>query len=242
MFEWKVEEQRLTNDEGNGQLDFNRRKIYSFEDKVSREDKIAFVDGHSNGWLSYMLDLCERFEKEKKGLAKDQYGNPKTVSLKAWLKRNDSRKIVDSTYHYGKYTLMSCTRHIQHSGDTNYKGYYDTFTDLVDELFHRILCQCEKGERAYFRANDEGCVAREKLYSCIEKYNTTFGISVSTCISSDFSFKVIDNGNEREMTMEEIKKMLEMFRRLEENIETLSREFVDSNPHLQKETDETEEE
>ena len=81
MFEWKVEDMVLLNQKGGVFL--GKEKIYDCEHKVSREDKIAFVDSLQDGKLSYVLALVEKINEEMKSMPKDSYGNVKTVSLKA---------------------------------------------------------------------------------------------------------------------------------------------------------------
>ena len=40
-------------------------------------------------------------------MPKDGWGEVKTVSLKAWLKRNDSRHLIDDSYIYGDIKLLN---------------------------------------------------------------------------------------------------------------------------------------
>ena len=152
MFEWKVEEMRLMN------TTKNLKGIYPFEDEVSREDKIAFVDLLQDGKLSYIIAMIQKFETEKDSLPKDKWGHVKTVSLKAWLKRNDigySRPIFNQDYFHGFFSLLGTERNIQ-SNSMNIKGnYYDPYDDLVDSIFHKQLVKCEKQEKEYFLEHDE---------------------------------------------------------------------------------------
>lgn len=152
MFEWKVEDMKLLNQKGG--LYYGKEKIYNCEHEVSREDKIAFVDSLQDGNLTYLLGLIEKFNDEKMGLPKDNWGGIKTVSLKAWIKRNDTKTrwgIIDRDYQYGKYRMLGTGRYIT----SNQSGAYDTYEDLVDEMFHRQLRECEKKERKYFLEHDE---------------------------------------------------------------------------------------
>ena len=103
MFNWIVEEMKLMNSKKN----FNG--TYFFEDEVSREDKIAFVDSKQDGILSYLMMIIEKFNQDVDNMPKDQWGNVKTVSLKAWIKKNDtkySRPIIDDHYRYGRYFVI----------------------------------------------------------------------------------------------------------------------------------------
>ena len=62
MFEWKVEDMALLNQKGG--VFIGKEKIYDCESKVSREDKIAFVDSFQDGKLSYLLSLIDKFKED----------------------------------------------------------------------------------------------------------------------------------------------------------------------------------
>ena len=101
MFKWDVKEMALLKEfkENNGkEIDY----IFKCESELSREEKIAFVDERYDGKLSYILCLVDKFNAEKDGLPKDSWGNIKTVSLKAWINRNDTK--------YGKSDYRSSIR------------------------------------------------------------------------------------------------------------------------------------
>lgn len=215
MFDWKVENMELLNEPCIG-----KEKIYLCESKVSREDKIAFVDGMNDGKLSYILELVKKFEEDKESLPKDSYGNVKTVSLKAWIKRNDTkydRPIIDDWYHYGKYRILGSERYITN----DYKGTYDIYDDLIDEVFHRQLIECERKEKQYFLEHDEYSILKKKFRE--RKYNTTFGVHIVTC-SNDNIYIVDDNDNEREITIDELKELLAKYEQLDKLVEKLTEE------------------
>ena len=120
MFKWDVKEMALLKEfkenNGNGIV---RGYIFKCESELSREEKIAFVDERYDGKLSYILGLVDKFNAEKDSLPKDSWGNIKTVSLKAWINRNDTkygksdyRRIIDSCYDYGKVYFVNCDRWI----------------------------------------------------------------------------------------------------------------------------------
>ena len=104
MFEWKVENMSLLNDKNC--LFVGREKIYGCESETSKEDKIAFVDSMNDGKLTYILDLWKKFQENEGNLVKDKYGYVKTVSLKAWIKRNDLRNMLDNNYHHGDIVML----------------------------------------------------------------------------------------------------------------------------------------
>lgn len=220
MFEWKVEDMALLNQRGG--VFIGKEKIYDCENNVSREDKISFVDSLQDGKLSYLLELIEKFNNEKINMPKDKWGNVKTVSLKAWIKRNDKkygRPILDDYYHYGRYYILDMERWI----GNNRKGYYDTYEDLVDELFHRQLKLCKKKEYKYFLEHDEYSILKEKFRN--KNHSTTFGVKVADC--SDGKLYVYGNDSyedRREITVEELKDLLSKYEQLDALVEKLTAE------------------
>ena len=211
MFVWNVEDMALRNQE---------RKICDYVETVSREDKISFVDGMQDGKLSYLLSLIAKFDKEKDSMPKDSFGEVKSVSLKAWIKRNDikySHPLLDDRYYYGQYYLLGSKRYIQ----SKHKYSYDTYEDLVDEAFYRQLKKCEQEEENYFLAHDEYSVLKQRLRD--KKYITLFGVHLSfwntgrICVCDD-------NDNERDITLEELKDLLAKCEQLDALVEKLTAE------------------
>lgn len=215
MFEWKVEDMALLNQKGGVFL--GKEKIYACESKVSREDKIAFVDNLQDGKLSYILALVEKFNEERETMPKDQWGNVKTVSLKAWIKRNDDRKLLDNTYRYGDIRIIG-GRNVESIAS---KGSYDTYEDYVDEIFHRQLRECEKEEKRYFLEHDEYSILKKKFRD--RDYHTTFGVHIIT--SSDGNIYVgKDFDTKREITIDELKDLLAKYEQLDALVEKLTAE------------------
>lgn len=219
MFEWKVEDMALMNERSNVYL--GNEKIYSCEHEISREDKIAFVDSMQDGALTYILELAKKFEEEKETLKKDQWGYVKTVSLKAWLRKNDIRSLVDRQYTYGRVYLLMTERNIKRING-NYT--YNTYKDYVDEMFHRQLKKCEREERAYFLAHDEYSILKKEFREKSRKYDTTFGVHCVDC-SSGALYVVNENPYmEREITIDELKELLSKYEQLDKLVERLTEE------------------
>lgn len=222
MFEWKVEDMTLLNQKGG--VFIGKEKIYDCESKVTREDKIAFVDSFQDEKLSYLLNLIDKFNRDKKTMPKDQWDNIKTVSLKAWIKKNDTkygRPIIDNEYRYGRYYILGMERSITY----NVKGRYDTYDDLVDELFHRQLKKCEEQERNYFLEHDEYSILKSKLREYQDKYRTSFGVSILTCSDGEISiYDGEDYKTSREITMGEINELLSKYEQLDSLVEKLTEE------------------
>lgn len=224
MFEWKVEEMALMNNHADVYGGRHKTTLYACENSVSREDKIAFVDSMQDGKLSYLLSLIEKFNADKDSLPKkdSMFGEPevKTTSLKAWIKRNDTKypqNVIDDWYNYGKYNLLGCERNIQ----SNTKGTYDYYDDLVDEIFHRQLIECEREERKYFHEHDEYSILKKRYRE--KNYDTTFGVHIRDWSAGRLTV-ADDNDNERDITINELKELLSKYEQLDALVEKLTKE------------------
>lgn len=215
--EWNVEELKLYNQKGRM---YGRTKIYNCESELSREEKIAFVDKMQDGKLSYLLDLIEKFNKDKENLPKGTYDIVKTVSLKAWINKNDTkyeRKMIDNEFTYGKIRFLGLDRNIM----TNDARPYDTHEDIVDEAFHRQLVKLEEEERIYFLEHDEYSILKEKFRN--RNYGTTFGVKIGTWSSGKICV-CDESDNEREITIDELKELLAKYEELDKLVEKLTLE------------------
>lgn len=224
MFEWKVEEMALMNNHADVYGSRYKVTIYACEDSVSREDKIAFVDSMQDGKLGYLLSLIEKFNEDKDNLPKKEtmFGEPevKTTSLKAWIKRNDTKypqNVIDDWFKYGKYNILGCERNIQ----SNRKGDYDYYEDLVDEVFRRQLMKCEEEEQKYFHEHDEYSILKKKFEEKQNQYRTTFGVEIWT---GSGGVQVGDSGKMRKLTIDELKELISKYEQLDALVEKLTKE------------------
>ena len=223
MFEWNVEDMSLLNEKGKFYIGENR--IYACENEVSRENKIEFLDRMNDGKMSYLVDLINKYNEEQESLPHDGYGYVKCVSLKAWIKRNDPKGLVDKNYHYGHFSFLGVERFIQLSYKQNYnqKGYHDVYGDLVDECFHRQLVRCEKMEKEYFETHDEYCLLKRRFKEYAQTYHTEFGVMIA--FGSDGRVSVYDDSLEkhRDITTLELKELIGKYEQLEALINELTR-------------------
>lgn len=227
MFEWKVEEMALMNNHADVYNGRYKTTVFACEDSISKEDKISFVDSMTDGKLSYLLSLIEKFRTEKEDLPKkdNRYGysrepEVKTISLKAWIKRNDTRylqKLIDDRYQYGKYNLLGCERNIQ----SNIKGIYDYYEDLVDEVFRRQLMKCEEKEQKYFHEHDEYSILKDKFMKKQQQYGITFGVNI---VIGSCEVYVGDFDCKRDISVEELKELLSKYEQINALVEKLTQE------------------
>lgn len=216
MFEWRLEDMKLRNEHTylNG--------VYAFEYKVSRDDKIAFIDQMQDGKMSYLLMLIEQFTDDAESLPKkDIFGNPKTVSLKAWIRRNDTKGLLEINRNIGTICLLQCGRIIHHPNTTVTGDVYD---DLVDELFHRQLVECRKMEDQYFQEHDEYEILKTKLLKHHLLETTTFGVHLGEKSGNQVVIRDKNYDQGREITIEELRTLLAKYDELQRIIDKMSEE------------------
>ena len=205
MFKWNVEDMELMNSHKVVVYNGCKNPIYAIERDVSREDKIAFVDSMNDGKLSYLLELQEKFDNDTK------YARP----------------IIDDGYHYGEYRLCGVTRTALHFIQSkDFYRDYDTYSDFVDECFHRQLILCEDMERKYFREHDEYSILLKKIDDYSREYGTTFGVHLGGNCGECYCYVYDehDTMKNRKLTLEEARLLVSKYEELEDCIEKLSSE------------------
>jgi len=152
-------------------------KIYAIEKEISLEDKIKIIDIFHNNIATYMLDIIIKWENEKDSLPKDRWDNPKTVSVKAWIKRNDPLNKIDTEFKIGKYHLFE--RRFESLNikcpSTEY-GYSMEYTGehVVNQWFHNLCVMLYKEELKWFEENDLMQVKINKVKELGKSYRTIF--------------------------------------------------------------------
>lgn len=162
FFEMKKRKKFISNSVRRG----NKLDVYEIEENLSLEEKIAFIDEIEDGLASYLLNILNKWEEEKDSLPKDMYNNPKTVSKKAWIKRNDPRKIIKTEYNIGHFYVFGT----EHTGmsikcSTTGYGYNMLYTgqNIAHQWFHDL---CEKlywEEKKYFESIDSKSIKLKEV-------------------------------------------------------------------------------
>lgn len=223
-YKWNVEDMQLMNEKCNIFIDGN--KIYNIETELSREEKIEFLDRMNDDKISYMLKLANKFQEDKNKLSKDEYGCYKDTSLRAWIKKNDYRNIVDTNKTFiGSITLVDYDsfgygrRNIQ---NINLRATRDLYEDFVNELFHRQLKECEKQEKQYFNEHDEYKILSRKVSDYMYKYNISFGKEIWQRGDRLF-FKDNQSYLERDLTMDELKVLEAAFEKIKDTMDEITK-------------------
>lgn len=218
MFEWKVEDLALMNQKFS--IVIGDEKIYSCEYSESREDKIRFIDSIRSGKMSKIMELIEKFGKDKPGLQKNKYGEVTYSALKRWINENDKDDQINFMNN-GDFFIGNFMGNI----DTGFaRNRSKTYTDFVDEVFHQTLKDLEREENIYFKSTDKYCISNSSLRAMIIKYRTTFGIDLvdshdGICIrDKDAKYK-------RLLTIEEIDILIDRYNQLQKYIDSISSEI-----------------
>lgn len=147
--------------------------------------------------LRYFLNLQHKFQANAPALPHGQLGNVKTVSLKAWLRKNDNKRLIDIDCFYGDFLVLGKSYNIEYP-----------LEDRADELFNRALKSCVKEEKRYLA-----------LRSKVDEYGITLGVKLN--VYSSGKMTIGDGVNERPIKKEEVVKLLDAFEEYESFMNTL---------------------
>ena len=87
MKNYKIEELKLMKENG--------RNGFVVESRLSLEEKLEFLDVHTEGKASKLYNVLLKFKKDKESLKKDSWGYVKTVSLIAWIRKNNDSGVTN---------------------------------------------------------------------------------------------------------------------------------------------------
>ena len=214
MFKWKIEDLKLYNEvlkSGENLYDH----IFKCESKTSKKDKIKFIDEHSFA-ISYVVSVVEKFNADYETLPKIKTKNGMKVKpsgLREWLKENDPEKHFDTDRKCG------CLYGKTYIEDID----IDAF---IDEKFHSVLIDLYNKESAYFLTHDEYTVTFEEARVYVRDYGG-FGAIIRENSALDRNEKhclyIFDRrGEKRELTLDEMKSIIEKGRQVKALIDSLS--------------------
>lgn len=201
-------------------------KVYEIEDQLSLEEKINFIDELKNGIATYMLDIINKWEKEKDSLPKDIYGNVKTISKKAWINRNDKRNIM-SKYDLGNYPICGNSfKCLSIECPTSEYGYNNLYTGkhIVNQWFHDLCNELYEDEKKYFKSIDPLQVKLSK----VEEYGNKYGILNNQMIND-----VVYNRKE-DVTEEQLDICIAAYKKIESVVNEVTQEVNERLDNINK--------
>ena len=152
-------------------------KIFAIENEMTLADKIKVIDIFKDNIATYLLNIINKWDEEKGSLPKDKWDAPKTVSVKAWIKRNDPRGKIDNDYKIGRYHLFGeefksldtkCP-----STEYNYSMEY-TGENVVNQWFHNLCDEFKMKESDWFKEHDPKQIKITKLKHLGDSYRIGF--------------------------------------------------------------------
>lgn len=194
-------------------------KIFEIEDQLDKKEKIKFIDEQKEGVASYLLKILATWEMERNTLPKNNWGNEKTVSKKAWIKRNDERKIIDIDYQIGTYYLFGTKfKNMDLICPTTEYSYNMAYTgeNVVEQWFHDLCNLLYKEEQKYFQEHDIFQIKLNKLRELGNQYNTVFDSQKL----NDIVWNRKDN-----VTEQKLDEYINAYRKLEQTIKQISDEL-----------------
>lgn len=197
-------------------------KIFEIEESMSIEEKISFIDGMKDGIASYLLNIIDKWEAEKDNLPKDENGEIKKISLKKWIRKNDSRKIINRESGIVKYSLFGKIYRLNDGKVCVSWGFdcYLRYTDehIVHQWFHDLCVDLYRTEKKYFEKNDP---IQQKL-SAIRNYANKFRLGV--WFDNDELNNIVFN-NSDEVPEERLDKYVEIYEKLDKCVNELEKEL-----------------
>ena len=199
-------------------------EIYEIEDKLSVAEKIKFIDEIEDNIASYLLNIFEKWEKENPSLKRDVFGDIKTVSKKAWIKRNDSRCIIDTELDLGSYNLFgtkyeTMSRICPRTSRSYKKRYTEsmiyTGKNVVHQWFHDLCDKLCDEERKYFEAIDPIAIRIKK----IKDYAGWIG-TLNNNLINDICYN-----DKRDVGESVLDFIVNKYEKLEENIKIISEDI-----------------
>ena len=116
----------------------------------------------------------------------------------------------------------------------NQKQRYDTYEDVVDEVFRRLLMECRRQEEAYFKEHDEYSILVEKVTHSpyLPLLNIGDGNNDISLWTGSMGIGLGDeNGVDRKLTIEELRFLSKACDELEKIVKEYSMEI---NPQFIK--------
>ena len=224
ILNWSADQQLLAQIAPNttnryGAIIFQKEPIKYFTAKFSEEDKIEIISKFDEKFAK-ILEIVDLFREEKDIIKKDNYGYYKTVSLVGWVKRNKAQDFIDTTYRYGEiynYRNVNGYNFFLTSLDDDKKR-----TDFINQIFVLTIIKLREKELEYWFDHDEYTLLKRRWEN---EHITNFGVPITFCSSGQILIRDTEGEDrEREITIDELKQLLEMNDKLKAYIQQLTDE------------------
>lgn len=232
----------------------NLKFEYRFGCGMTTEEKIAFIDKYAallpyydsynkyGGVATYIWTLIEKFYKDRENLPIDIGGYVKTVSLKAWLRKNDPERLINSSYHYGNFLMFGYHEYNINSSLRSGNVLLDRKDEMTNRWYQSLLGRLRELEDTYYTENDPICTGIRKIKELCDKYGCLGSNRISMVAANGLSFADKEwcrRFDEEPVTVEEINVILAAYDKTKKFIDNISAE-IKSNPLIKEKKEEEE--
>ena len=217
-YKWNVEDYKLMEERKNKTIRWQNEVVFDDVYRYSKEDKITFVDSMTDGKLTRIIEAVKAYVNDADTIKKDNWGYPKANSLNAWIKRNKFDDVIDTNYTPGQFRIFGMERKLWSAYE---KFSYDNLTDLVDEAFNRTLHYLADEEKKHYKDNDPHVIK----FRAVMEHPFTGAVVDYGYSSSGEIFVTDENGNKRNLTIEDMDKLLEAADKIKEYAEKVRSKF-----------------
>lgn len=163
---------------------------YIITDVLSFEDKVRVLDKYFEGRMTDILGLIEKFRAGYRSIKTVRPLSPlcvpqyNTNSFKAWLRKNDTKGLTDST-DTGYIRICSIGYYLDYfsveDGDSGL-----TPKDAVDRAFNNFLRVLHNKENEYYLHHNPDVLYVESVCKKLEKYGYSSNMRLSLSFSGDY--------------------------------------------------------
>ena len=196
MKDYKIENGVLWNEYNNSEHIQRWKMPFRYGMNFTREEKIKFLDEnlpkvfkddnrYKDNAATYILNLYDKYQKEKDSLPQQKYGGVNTNSLKAWFRKNDPR-CFHSTYHVGQIYFIGSDHYIGRT--TLWSEVYHKNVDIVDYWFQSLLYKLAAVEHNYLDSINPIAIKIGKVKEYYNKYGSLNNARVSSIGGNGLSY------------------------------------------------------
>ena len=197
----------------------NGLTVFAIEKTLTEEEKLQFIDEMKDGVGTYLFNIFKKWEEEKDSLKQDEFGNVKTVSKKAWIKRNDNKEMINNSFDLGRYwlfgtefkTMSTTCPEKQYGHGMEYTG-----KSVIHQWFHDLCKELCRNERKYFQEHDP----KEIKLATVKEYGKRYDIYFDNMDLHDILYN-----SKTDVSEEFLDTCIEAFKELEKSVQHIALKF-----------------
>lgn len=171
-------------------LEHKNNRLYAITEVLPFEDKVRVLDHHFDGRMTNILGLVEKFRADYKSIKTVKGLSPLFVpmynanSLKAWLRKNDTKGLTDIT-DIGLIKICGTEYNLAHFSVEN-EDLGLTPKHAVDSAFNDFLKFLRQCEENYYLYHNPDVLCVESVCHKLEKYGYSQRVILSVGNLGDY--------------------------------------------------------